>query len=150
MSIFILCSFRCTFFICKANCHACKRSRTKGHSRPFGVFLHCGLHRLNVISKQCFKQDSSVAYYFLHGTIPASFLPLEEGFAQIDPTEQPFDITDRSISYPLFEVETITDSTLILVTLVAPAASIFAGSLFPSIGMIAQPLQPRRHCDEKL
>ena len=51
------------------------------------------------------------------------------GFSRIGPRKRAFDITDPSISYPL-EPETITNSTLILASLVAPAAIIFVGSLF--------------------
>lgn len=50
------------------------------------------------------------------------------GFSQIGPRKRPFDVNDPAISYPL-EAETITNSTLILATLVAPAAVIVVGSL---------------------
>ena len=77
-----------------------------------------------------------------------SFLgALGAGFSQIGPRKRPFDIIDRSISYPL-DPETITTSTLILSTLLAPATIILIGSLL--IPSSSQPSSKKASIQRKL
>ncbi|KAJ5633440.1 hypothetical protein N7490_009779 [Penicillium lividum] len=50
-------------------------------------------------------------------------------FYKQTPNRHPFSLTDPSISYPYTEHETVTDKTLILVSVLAPAAIIIIGAI---------------------
>ena len=109
-----------------------KSHQIHGHewySCASSLFIHCRLDHFHV----CFNQENcllDVRNTSKH--LSCSLLgAVGAGFSQIEPRKRPFDITDRSISYPLGP-ETITNSTLILSTLLAPAAIILIGSLFIS------------------
>ena len=73
-------------------------------------------------------------WHFVHSrssglTILSAIAAVGAGFSRITPRRRPFDITDRSISYPLNQ-DTVSDANLLLVTLIAPAFIISVGSLF--------------------
>ncbi|KAL1964258.1 hypothetical protein VTN77DRAFT_7078 [Rasamsonia byssochlamydoides] len=52
------------------------------------------------------------------------------GFSKVQGNQNPFSLTDLSISYPYAVKETVTTSTLVLVSLVAPAALILILTFF--------------------
>lgn len=79
-----------------------------------------------------------VSSYIVDWVVLIAIAAVGAGFSQIGPRKRPFDITDRSISYPL-QPETVTNSTLILASLVAPAAIIFIGSVFIRTQFRSQP-----------
>ncbi|KAJ5600740.1 hypothetical protein N7450_001807 [Penicillium hetheringtonii] len=51
------------------------------------------------------------------------------GFSKLDPNQHPFDLTDPTISFPYKEKETVSNSTLVLTGLMAPAVLILLGAL---------------------
>ncbi|KAJ5152580.1 uncharacterized protein N7482_009058, partial [Penicillium canariense] len=51
------------------------------------------------------------------------------GFYKLDPNQHPFSLTDPTISFPYTEHETVTNETLVLVGLFAPAIIILIGTL---------------------
>ena len=80
-----------------------------------------------------FEEDQSLIWA-IHRAITA----IGGGFSRIGPRQRPFDITDRSLSYPL-ESETVTNSTLLIAALIAPAGVILIGSLFVGTGPRRKP-----------
>ncbi|KAL8947004.1 MAG: hypothetical protein Q9222_006669 [Ikaeria aurantiellina] len=74
-----------------------------------------------------------VSSYIIDWIVLIAIAGIGAAFSQIAPRKRPFDITDRAISYPL-EPETVTNTVLILVTLLVPAAIVLVGSLFIPTG----------------
>ncbi|KAG8531152.1 uncharacterized protein KY384_004510 [Bacidia gigantensis] len=70
-----------------------------------------------------------ITSYVIDWVVLIAVAAVGAGFSYIGPRKRPFDITDRSISYPL-NPDTVTNTVLVLSTLLAPAAIIFLGSLF--------------------
>lgn len=138
---FALCSLKSVFGIILSQSlqlhHAntlsllCTRTRCRGTWKCFlalSILICCGLGHHTVSLKLLFHEDKP-----LIAVTRRAITAIGAGFSRIGPRQRPFDITDRSLSYPL-ESETVTNSTLLIAALIAPAAVILIGSLFVGTG----------------